>query len=644
MKSLRENRASLNQGKAYFIPLGLISLFSALTTLWQIGKVQRSEYYASIAMSMSKSLSNLFFGAIDPSGSVTLDKIPGSYWVPAIFVRIFGFSTWSITLPNALAAIALVLVVAKTARMLFGNTAGLISAAIIATTPIITAVSRSNQPQSFFLLTLAISAFYAAKAIKYESRKYLIISGALIALAFHTYMLEAWAIWPAIIIAWFFTSRNIKTKIVDLIIAGSTSLLLSLTWIVIVWLVPKSHRPYIGGTYHNNPFEMVFGYNGLGRFSLTTKELSSATADPTFRSFTPPFGGQAGFGRIFSSAVAGQIAWLIPAAVVAIVILAVLRQKKTVTIFLGVWLLTFFTMFSLVAGIHQFYTSSLALSVALLIGGGIAKAIEAQQPALKIILVAVTCLTAFYIAAQNKSYLSWVVYTQALIAVIAVITLAMSGKLIRVIAIAAVIIATVLTPAAWAIDVHNHTNSINPIAGNGSSGFGGGFGGGRGPGGPRNGFTPPAGFTPRAGFTPPTGGFRGNGQFPGAMGGGNSPFGQQDNSKTISYLKAHRAGAKFLLATFGAQSAASFITATGENILPIGGFDGSDPTPTLKAFIAMVNSGQVKYVSAGENRMDGGMNNSPATSTSSAISTWVKANCAVDSHSPVSLYICTKRS
>ena len=644
MKSLRETRASLIQGKAYFIPLGLISLFSALTTLWQIGKVQRSEYYASIAMSMSKSLSNLFFGAIDPSGSVTLDKIPGSYWVPAIFVRIFGFSTWSITLPNALAAIALVLVVAKTARMLFGNTAGLISAAIIATTPIITAVSRSNQPQSFFLLTLAISAFYAAKAIKYESRKYLIISGALIALAFHTYMLEAWAIWPAIIIAWFFTSRNIKTKIVDLIIAGSTSLLLSLTWIVIVWLVPKSHRPYIGGTYHNNPFEMVFGYNGLGRFSLTTKELSSATADPTFRSFTPPFGGQAGFGRIFSSAVAGQIAWLIPAAVVAIVILAVLRQKKTVTIFLGVWLLTFFTMFSLVAGIHQFYTSSLALSVALLIGGGIAKAIEAQQPALKIILVAVTCLTAFYIAAQNKSYLSWVVYTQALIAVIAVITLAMSGKLIRVIAIAAVIIATVLTPAAWAIDVHNHTNSINPIAGNGSSGFGGGFGGGRGPGGPRNGFTPPAGFTPRAGFTPPTGGFRGNGQFPGAMGGGNSPFGQQDNSKTISYLKAHRAGAKFLLATFGAQSAASFITATGENILPIGGFDGSDPTPTLKAFIAMVNSGQVKYVSAGENRMDGGMNNSPATSTSSAISTWVKANCAVDSHSPVSLYICTKRS
>jgi 4-amino-4-deoxy-L-arabinose transferase-like glycosyltransferase len=605
--------------------------------------VQRSEYYAAIAMSMSKSFSNLFFGAIDPSGSVTLDKIPGSYWIPAILVRIFGFSTWAITVPNALAAIALVIVVAKTAKLLFGNTAGLIAAGIIATTPIITAVSRSNQPQSFFLLTLAIASFYAAKAFTLESRKYLIISGAFIALAFHTYMLEAWAIWPAIIIAWFFTARPIKTKFVDLLIAGSISLGLSLTWISIVWLVPKSHRPYIGGTYHNNPFEMVFGYNGLGRFSGTST-LSSATDDPTFRSFTPPFGGHAGFGRIFSSAVAGQIAWLIPAAFVSIAFLAILRQRKTITIFLGGWLLTFFIMFSMVAGIHQFYTSSLALPAALLIGGGLAKAIELERPALKIALVTVTSLTAFYIASQNKSYLTWVVYRQAAIAILAVVLLAIHGRDLRKFAIPAVLMATVLTPGAWAVDVHSHSNSINPIAGNGDSGFGGpGRGGFHRD--PRGGFTPPQGFTPPKGFTPPNGfttpqGFTPPKGFTPPTG-GMPMFGQQDNSATIAYLKANRGSAKYLLATFGAQSASSFITATGENVLPIGGFDGSDPTPSVKSFIAMVNAGEIKYVSPGTDHMDGAMNNTPAKSQSTVIAAWVKSHCAIDANAPISLYKCS---
>jgi len=120
-------------------------------------------------------------------------------------------------------------------------------------------------------------------------------------------------------------------------------------------------------------------------------------------------------------------------------------------------------------------------------------------------------------------------------------------------------------------------------------------------------------------------------------------FGEQDNSTTIAYLKAHRGRAKYLLTTFGAQSASSFITATGENVLPIGGFDGSDPTPSVKSFIAMVNAVQIKYVSPGLNHMDGAMNNTPTKSQSTVIAAWVKSHCAIDSNAPISLYDCSAR-
>lgn len=619
-------KSKFNNDREWHIGVLGLALGSGFLTLWKLQDVSRSEYYASIARSMSTNLGNFFFGAIDTAGTVSLDKIPGSYWVPAIFARIFGFSTWSITAPNALAAIATVVVVSMTARSLFGRTAGLLAGAIVATTPIVIAVSRSNQPQSFFLLTLAIAGHFAAKALNHSSRKYLIITGAWIALAFHTYMLEAWAVWPALIVAWFFTTGSLTKKLIDLLIAGATSLVLSLTWIIAVALVPASHRPYVGGTYHNNPFEMVFGYNGLGRFTATTSALSSTSDDPTFRSFTPPFGGQAGLGRIFSTAVAGQIAWIIPTAVLSIIILFTLKFTKPVLIFFSIWLLTFFVMFSLVAGIHQFYTSSLVLPSAVLAGGAIALAVREIKHWHIVILLNVAGLSALYFSSLYSGYLKWATYLQLGIILISVALLFSERDRFRKFVIPTlVLVGVVFTPAAWSFDARTHTNSINPVAGNG--GFGGMNGGPGGNGGPGN-FGSRGGFPPQGGQPPQNGG---------NFGGGN--FGEQDNSSTISYLMKNRDGAKFLLVTFGAQSAASYTTATGENVLPIGGFDGQDPTPTLAKFKEMVTAGEIRYVLIGGDVR--GRNGN--TQASSEISTWVSTNCSIDAGAPISnLYLCAK--
>jgi 4-amino-4-deoxy-L-arabinose transferase-like glycosyltransferase len=579
-----------------------LAIASGLLTLWKLQDVARSEYYAAIARSMSTNWGNFFFGAIDPAGTVTLDKIPGSYWIPAIFVRIFGFSTWAITAPNALATVGTVIVVAITTKMLFGRTAGILAGAIIATTPIIIAVSRSNQPQSFFL----------------------VISGVWIALAFHTYMLEAWAVWPALIIAWLFTAGAFSKKLIDLFIAGATSLFLSLAWIIVVAFVPSSHRPYIGGTYHNNPFEMVFGYNGLGRFSATTSALSSATDDPTFRSFTPPFGGAAGLGRIFSSAVAGQIAWIIPTAVVAIVILVLLKVSRPVVIFLSLWLLTFFFMFSLVAGIHQFYTSTLAIPVAIISAGAISLAVTQVKHWHIVILLNVAGLSALYFTSLYGGYLKWATYVQVAIILISVLLLFSESEKFRKYVIPALVISgIVFTPASWAVDAQNHTNSINPIAGDG--GFGSATGG------PGSNGAMPHGQPPHRGNFPPGGPSGG----PGVMN-----FGEQDNSAVITYLKAHRNGAKFFLVTFGAQTAASYITATGENVMPVGGFDGQDPTPTLAAFKKLIADGDIRFVMTGGNVF--GRNGN--VQASSEIATWVATHCMLDANAPASnLYLCTNK-
>lgn len=608
--------------RKYITPwrLGVVALtlFTSLTTLWQLQRGQRSEYYAAIATSMSRNLGNFFFGSLDPAGTVTLDKIPGSYWIPAIFVRILGVHTWSFNAPNALATVSATLMIAYTFKKLVGATGGIIAGFIYGSTPIVIAVGRSNQPQSFFLLALALVLWRAVVAFETQRRRDLVVTGAMIALAFHTYMLEAWAIWPALILAWFFTDKKVREKVTDLALAGSLSLALSLTWILIVFLVPRSHRPYIGGTYRNNPFEMVFGYNGLGRFSATSTSLSSESDNPIFRSFTPPFGGQAGWGRLFNYQVAGQIAWLLPAAIIAIAVAFASGRHRQLVIFLSGWFVTFFIVLSQVAGIHQFYVSALALPIAGLIAIAYTDIHARGRDWMFALILIVTGIWSIYLSARYSGYMDNVSLVQAAIAAIAVSVLYMEFSRIKQLLLPIVlVVALTLTPSAWALDAHNHESSINPIAGP-ESAIGGMLGArAGGPGHDR---------------LPPPGGVHGNGRGPtGNPGGFGSP---EDHSALIKYLQQNREGAKFLLIVFGGMTAAPFITQTRDNVMPVGGFDGQDPTPTLEKFKELVNKGDVKYVMLGGER-------NRSSDMSLAIASWVMSSCTRDSAAPTSnLYRC----
>ncbi|QAY61892.1 4-amino-4-deoxy-L-arabinose transferase [Microbacterium protaetiae] len=614
-----------------------LGIGSAALTVWGSWAGSRSDYYAAIALSMSRSWSNFFFGAMDPAGTVTLDKIPGSYWVPALFVKLFGFSTFAVVLPNALAAVAAVLLVAVTARRLAGPVAGGIAGALVATTPILVAVARSNQPETFFVLGLALTAWAALRAVQQASFGWLMLAGAFIALAFQSYMLEAWAVWPALAAAYLFTRQSLGRRIRHLLIAGLTSAALSVAWIAIVSLVPPGSRPYIGSTLHNSPWEMVFGYNGLGRFG-------QATADGTaYNSFTPPYSGQAGVLRLFNTQLAGQIGWLIPAGLLAVAILIVLHVPARVWVFLGTWLVTFIAMFSLVAGMHQFYTAALSVPVALLIGTAFSRAVRRGMLWPPIALLVTASLTALGIAAIYGGYSVAVALVQAALALVAITGLAVGRAwphAARIVVTVVALAGLTLTPAVWSVVTIAHPSSSNPVAG-GVSDSSGGLGlrrlgpatGGpqqplvaaRAPAGP--GFGMPDDGA--AGATHDSAGAQARDGRSGASRSGTRSFtGSSDGSYAalLQYVEKGSTGARYELAVFTAQTAAGLIIASnGASILPIGGFSGGDPVPTLDAFTAMVQAGDIPYVLAAGNTRGGFFSSTSTTSTQ--ISEWVTTNC-----------------
>ncbi|MFJ3958632.1 ArnT family glycosyltransferase [Arthrobacter sp. NPDC090010] len=673
LRSLSTSSGSRRRWGPWPLGVAVLALAAAALSVWGVWAGSRSEYYASIALSMSQNWHNFFFGSFDPAGTVTLDKIPGSFWIPALFIKVMGFSTFSVILPNALASVAATLLLAFTAKRVAGPFAGLVAGSVLATTPILVAVSRSNQPETFFVLGLALTAWAAVRAVQQNSFRWLLLAGLFVAVSFQTYMLEAWAIWPALAAAYLCTPQPWLRKLWHTAVAGVVSLGASLLWIVAVAMIPASDRPYVGSTLHNDPWEMVFGYNGLGRFG-------ESTADSTaYNSFTPPFSGSAGVFRLFNSQLAGQIAWLLPASVLAVVVLFILGRragwKPALPVFLGTWILTFFVMFSAVAGMHQFYTAALGVPIALTIGlaVGLARSKRVAWPLHSLLGVAV--VTAIGIALVYGGYSIPVALVQAVLALGAVAALLWEkrrGSILRFWTAALVLGGLLLTPAVWSAVTLAHPNSINPVAG-GVDYMGGGIGGGRGSfqGGPgaggQNGFpgTPPgtSGSGNGTGFQGGPGGFPGSQQgisggtsgtvpgsgtgrqFPGAGGtGGAGSMEGTASAALISYLEANKGTAQYLVATFGAQEAAGIITGSGgQSVLPVGGFSGNDPVPTVEQFKALVSSGALKYVLLSGSGMGGGMGGGQQSSgTSSEIRSWVQENCTAVTASGVSgLYACT---
>jgi 4-amino-4-deoxy-L-arabinose transferase-like glycosyltransferase len=98
-------------------------------------------------------------------------------------------------------------------------------------------------------------------------------------------------------------------------------------------------------------------------------------------------------------------------------------------------------------------------------------------------------------------------------------------------------------------------------------------------------------------------------------------------------LTSGASGYRWAAATVGAESAAPFQLASGEPIMAIGGFNGTDKTPTLAQFKAMVAAHEVHYfIAANGNSVGGG------SGTSAEITAWVTAHFSKRTVGGVTVY------
>lgn len=257
------------------IALTLILILSAVLNFVNIGlEGYGNSYYAAGVKSMTMSFKNFFFVAFDPAGYVTIDKPPLGFWLQAISAKIFGFSGWSILLPQAIAGVIAVWVLYRIVKRSFGSTAALISALCLSITPVFVAVSRNNTVDNLLVMTLLFACWALSIAAEKGKMKYVIISLALVGVGFNIKMLQAYMVIPAIYIVYLLCSTvSFKKRLVHLFIGTLVLVLVSFSWATVVDLVPASSRPYVGSSSNNSEIELIVGHNGVERLSSSASGM-----------------------------------------------------------------------------------------------------------------------------------------------------------------------------------------------------------------------------------------------------------------------------------------------------------------------------------------------------------------------------------
>ncbi|MEV5707801.1 glycosyltransferase family 39 protein [Actinoallomurus sp. NPDC052274] len=621
-----------------------------------------NDFYSAAVKSGTQSWKAFFFGSLDAASFITVDKPPMALWVQEIFGRIMGFGTWSLLLPEVVMGVAAIAVVYATVRRAFGPVAGVIAALVMTLTPITVAINRDNNPDTLLVLLLALAAWACQRALESGRLRWLLASAFFVGCGFNTKMLQAYILLPALALVYLlFAHGGLLRRIGHLLAAGVVLAVSSFWWLVIVDLIPASKRPYIGGSTDGTAWDLVIGYNGIGRITGNEGGGPGGGKMPSGGGRGGPggggggmFSGQSGIGRMFNDILGGQISWLLPLAALVVVAGLVLYWRRPRTdlaraalVMWGGWLALHFMVFSFASGImHPYYTTAMAPAIAALTGIGAVELTRARRrggawPWILPLGVAATGAWAFVLLGRTPDWNPWLAWVIAGLTVVAVVGLLATrlgpGALARFGVLASVIglVAGLAGPAAFAISAAgSHANGSNPTAGPNSGGMGfpgrmrGGMpGGGQLPAAIRERMAENGGF-PGGGF--PGGGARGDapgGRVPGGQSGpgqgGGPGMGGEANSQMISYLEKNQGGATWLVAVSNSQSAASIILQTGKPVISMFGFGGSDRAMTAQKLQELVKAGKLHYVLTGGGfggRGGPGGGNSEVTS-------WVTKNC-----------------
>ena len=259
----KKNYARLWQGLA----LGLIMLVSIFMNFYQLGQNGFGNlFYAAGVRSMADNLHNFFFVSYDPGGFVTIDKPPLGFWLQVISVKVFGFTPFSIFLPQALSGVLAVLVLYLLVRRHFGVIAALLAALALAVSPISVVTNRNNTIDSTLALTMLLGAWAIMRAAETGKWRWLLLAAVSIGIGFNIKMLEAYLVVPAFGLLYLLAApRKLWMRIIQLAVAVLVMVAISFSWALAVDLTPASLRPYVGSSQNNSEISLALGYNGTER-------------------------------------------------------------------------------------------------------------------------------------------------------------------------------------------------------------------------------------------------------------------------------------------------------------------------------------------------------------------------------------------
>ncbi len=375
--------------------LALLLIVTAVGYLWNITvNGMGNQFYAAAVWAGSRNWEALLFGSIDPHNVITVDKPPLSQWVMALSGQIFGFSSASMLIPEALMAVGSVWLLYAAVRRISGPAAGLLAGAVLALTPVSAMMFRFNNPDAAMVLLMTLAAYFTVRALKEKGAKWMALAGVALGFAFLAKMLEGLMVMPALGLTYLIAAPIALRSRLWHLLGALAAMLVSAGWFVVLTILwPASSRPYMAGSTDNTFMNLVLGYNGFGRVlgknhmgrtdpdkpstvHTLTGEHAGHAAGEAMKTAGHHGGGMAdqvqGLPRLFTGEFGFEIGWLVPAALLATVLVLISRGRAPRTdrvragaILFGGWLVSVGLVLSFMkTNVHPYYCLAVAPAMA----------------------------------------------------------------------------------------------------------------------------------------------------------------------------------------------------------------------------------------------------------------------------------------
>jgi len=242
-----------------------ITAVAGALRLWSLAKVPADPFYDASVASMPLSLHNFLLGAYEPGGSLAVDKPPLDLWLQVLSTQLFGFGSFTLKLPSALAGTAAVAVLYDAVRRVFGAGAGLASALALATLPIALLTARSDTVDAAAMALSVLALWLLVRFASDGRSRWCYLAAAAMGLAFNVKLFEGIVGLPALILFGFLVCR--ERRLVRLATAGAIFVAVSLAWLVMTLFFPATQRPYAIGSTNGSAWNATFVFNGWDRIA-----------------------------------------------------------------------------------------------------------------------------------------------------------------------------------------------------------------------------------------------------------------------------------------------------------------------------------------------------------------------------------------